>query len=267
MFGGGGSTGRCDGVAGADSCAGYLKNTPIESMENTIPVIAERYELLPDSAGAGLHRGGWGTQFAFRVLRPNSTVTARGMERTRFGPWGLAGGRASGLTSTVVNEGGAGERRLGRIDVLRLRPNDTVTIRSSGGGGYGDPLDRDPLLVLADVRSDLLGVENAAGQYGVVVTGDSIDEAATAKLRGELRDRRDGDASLFDLGADRVGYERRWTPEARHELGLRLESLPVALRSFVKNEIHRWVEADEGAQPFTVERLDTIWTATLDQVT
>jgi N-methylhydantoinase B len=266
MFGGGGSTGRCDGVAGADSCAGYLKNTPIESMENTIPVIAERYELLPDSAGAGLHRGGWGTQFAFRVLRPNSIVTARGMERTRFGPWGLAGGRASGLTSTVVNEGRVGERRLGRIDVLRLRPNDTVTIRSSGGGGYGDPLDRDPRLVLADVRSDLLSVENAARHYGVVVTGGGVDEAATERLRGELRQRPD-DASLFDLGADRVAYEERWTPEARHELGVRLETLPVALRSFVKNEIHRRVDADESSQPFTVERLDAVWTTTLDQVT
>lgn len=266
MFGGGGATGRCDGVAGADSCAGYLKNTPIESMENTIPVVAERYELLPDSAGAGAHRGGWGTQFAFRILRPSSIVTARGMERTRFSPWGLQGGRASGLTSTAVNEGAADERRLGRIDVLHLRPNDTVMIRSSGGGGYGDPLLRDPRLVLDDVRSDLLGIDNAARLYGVVVTDDRVDEAETAVLRDEMRHRRAGELSMFDLGADRVRYERIWMPEARHALGVRLESLPVALRSFVKNDIHRRVDADATLHPFTVEHLDAIWTATLDGI-
>ena len=105
LQGGGGAADMADGVSGNDSAVGFLRNTPVESIEANIPVVVERYELAPDSAGAGRRRGGWGTRFDFRVLRPGSIVTARGMERCRFEPWGLAGGRAGGRTKAVLKSG------------------------------------------------------------------------------------------------------------------------------------------------------------------
>ena len=122
LQGGGGATARDDGVSGNDSAAGFLRNTPVESLEAAVPVLIERYELLPGSAGPGRLRGGWGTRIDFRVLRPESIVTARGMERCRFEPWGLAGGAPAQRTRAFVNLGTAAERDVGRIDVLRPSP-------------------------------------------------------------------------------------------------------------------------------------------------
>jgi N-methylhydantoinase B len=241
MFGGGGATARGDGVSGNDSAAGFLRNTPIESMEAHIAVLAERYELMPDSAGAGLHRGGFGTRFDFRCLMPGSIVTARGMERTRFEPWGLAGGAASGQTRAILNPAGDA-RELGRIGVLALGPGDVVSIRGTGGGGFGDPLDRDPEAVAADVRAGLLAACDAATDYGVLFDGESVDTEATAVRRTELRDTRP-DLPRLDLGPSRTVYEELWTSDASTILAGLLLRLPHGLRSYAKREVHRLVAA------------------------
>ena len=241
MFGGGGATRRGDGPAGIDSSAGFLKNTPVESMEAHIPVLAERYELLPDSAGAGEHRGGWGVRLDFRVLRPESIVTARGVERTRFEPWGLHGGAASTRTRTFVNPGTAREHEIGRIDVLHLEPGDVVSIQTSGGGGYGDPLDRDPNAVAADVRSGLLGAAAARDDYGVVLREGRPDLVATTARRAQAADAAPG--TLFDLGPSRRAYEAVWTPALSSALAEFLLTLPPSVRPFAKREIHRRIDA------------------------
>ncbi|GAB3561667.1 hydantoinase B/oxoprolinase family protein [Amycolatopsis endophytica] len=251
MFGGGGATHRTDGVAGADSCAGYLKNTPIESMETTVPVLARRYELVPDSAGAGARRGGWGARFDFEVLRPDTIVTARGMERTRFAPWGAHGGQAASLTSSVVNEGTPGERRLGRIGVLHLDRGDTVGIQASGGGGYGDPLDRDPEAVREDVLTGLLAPARATEDYGVVLDGTTVDAEATVRERARRRKATPG----FDLGRERTEHERLWPEETAALVARRLLTCPAALRPVLKRELHRL--AREQDAPLTPEQVDT----------
>ncbi len=257
MFGGGGATARGDGPAAIDSAAGFLKNTPVESMEAHIPVLAERYELLPDSAGAGKQRGGWGTRFDFRILQPESIVTARGIERTRFEPWGLAGGAAARRTQTFVNADTPDEQVIGRIDVLHLEPGDVVSIRATGGGGYGDPFARDPGLVAADVRSGLLSEEAAERDYGVVVDAGEVDHVATAARRATL----DGAAArpLFDLGPSRRAYEAVWTEELSTALAGLLMALPAPYRAYAKRELHRRIEGWEGSEPPTPDVLKGLW--------
>jgi N-methylhydantoinase B len=246
MFGGGGATSRDDGVSGNDSAAGFLRNTPIESMEAHIPVLAERYELIPDSAGFGRHRGGFGTRFDFRVLRPGSIVTARGMERTRFEPWGLAGGRAAGRTRAILNPGAANERELGRIGVLVLGPGDVVSIRGAGGGGFGDALARDPAAVLLDVRAGLLSASAARTEYAVVSSDGVVDSAATNALRARLREVADTSPDI-DLGPSRSAYEEIWSDEASSTLARLLLALPNGLRGFAKKEVHRRLDAERGS--------------------
>lgn len=257
MFGGGGATARADGPAAIDSAAGFLKNTPVESMEAHIPVLAERYELLPDSAGAGKQRGGWGTRFDFRILQPESIVTARGIERTRFEPWGLAGGAASHRTRTLVNADTPDEQAIGRIDVLHLEPGDVVSIRATGGGGYGNPFDRDPALVSADVRSGLLSEAAAEREYGVVIDGGEVDQLATSAHRSALHGARN--LPLFDLGPSRRAYEAVWTDELSTALAGLLMSLPSPYRAYAKRELHRCIDAWEGNEAPTPEVLKELW--------
>jgi N-methylhydantoinase B len=215
-------------------------------METHAPVLAERYELIPDSAGAGAHRGGFGTRFDFRILRPRSIVTARGMERTRFEPWGLAGGCASNLTRALLNPGSDDERELGRIGVLRLEPGELVSIRGAGGGGYGEPLTRDPQAVLADVRSELLSTAQAAAQYGVVIDDGALDLLATEALRAQ-RPAGEPAAAAIDLGPARRAYEQRWPEPASASLAGLLLELPHGLRAFAKQEVHRRVDQQPAA--------------------
>jgi N-methylhydantoinase B len=236
--GGGGATGRDDGVAGMDSANGSLKNTPVESIEMHIPVLVERYELLPESAGPGQQRGGWGVQFDFRVLSPNSVLTARGMERVRFEPWGAAGGRAAGRTVALKNPDTPRGENLGKIDVLQLAPGDVVSMRATGGGGYGDPFLRDPDRVATDVREGLLSERSAAELYGVVLYEGVVQAKATDALRSQ---HLNGDTPRWvaiDVGPSRREYERVWTPEASSALAHLLRGLPRGLQTHVKRSVH-----------------------------
>ena len=165
MFGGGGATRRGPGPSAIDSGGGFLKNTPVESMEAHIPVLAERYELLPDprvpgstAAGgafarfphppAGVHRDrAWHRAHALRAVGPR-----RGARRDAH--------------TNLRQRRRRQEREIGRIDVLHLEPGDVVSVRTTGGGGYGSPLDRDPAAVAADVRSGLLTPLAAKRDYG-----------------------------------------------------------------------------------------------------
>ncbi len=258
--GGGGATHLNDGVSGTDAEGADLRNTPVESIEHHIPVLIERYELLPESAGAGLHRGGWGMRLDFRILRPGSIVTARGMERCRFEPWGLAGGRAAGRTRAILDPGTDAERELGRIEVLRLSPGQVVSLRGTGGGGYGDPLWRDPAAVAEDCRSGLLSEASAELLYGVVITGGALDLERTEAVRARIRDaERDGDRALIDLGPARRAYERRWTEEASDALARLLLSVPVGVRAYAKSEIHQRLDTTEPDAKVTIARLRQAW--------
>jgi N-methylhydantoinase B len=161
-----------------------LKNAPAEFVEAVYPVRVEHYSLRPGSAGAGLHRGGHGLIRAIRVLRPARLFFLD--ERQRTQPWGLYGGRAGAANDAYVERhDGTIEMVPAKFDALPLAPGDAFIMRTGGGGGWGDPFQRDPARVLRDVRVGLLTLEQARDAYGVAITAAplGVDQKETARLR------------------------------------------------------------------------------------
>jgi N-methylhydantoinase B len=106
----------------------------------------------------------------------------------------------------ILDPGTERERRISKIDVMRMQPGDAVQVMSAGGGGFGHPLERDPDRVLVDVLDEFITIEHAAEVYGVVITDDwAVDDDATAALRREHRSDRD--VPDFDFGPEREGFE------------------------------------------------------------
>ncbi|MBI3964599.1 MAG: hydantoinase B/oxoprolinase family protein [Chloroflexi bacterium] len=205
-MGGSGARPVKDGLDGADFPAGSMRNIPIESIETEMPVLVHRYQLAPDVPPAGKWRGGLGIDLVLQVFTPNTIMTSRGMERFMFRPWGRNGGQPGTLSRTVLNPGTERERSIGKINVLQLEPGDVVEIVTSSGGAYGDPLERDPALVLRDIRSGYVTAVDAESAYGVVLRGERIDEVATATRRADLAGGR-GPLPAFSLGSEREAYE------------------------------------------------------------
>ena len=249
MIGGGGARPGRDGVDGCDSSIGFLKTTPAETLEAEVPIVVRRYHLIADSAGPGRHRGGFGVRLDFQVFRPEGLVTARGMERLRFAPWGVAGGTAGATGSVWLNPGTGGERRLSKIDLLALEPGDTLSVRTPGGGGHGDRFARPPAAVLADVASGLITVDRAHEAYGVVLAGDQVDETATAALRAA----RTGECRMepFDFGPARREHERRWPDELQDLFIELLMALPAPYRGYARRTLHPRITALADQRPVT----------------
>lgn len=263
MSGGDGGRLGCDGVDGIDHAAGFLRNTPVEMVERRSPVRVLRYELVPDTAGAGEYRGGCAIELAFEPLADRGLVGARGQDRSRFAPWGLAGGEAGSVGGVRVLRGATGEEeRYGKVGMLEVAAGDVVSVRMPSGGGWGDPLERDPERVRADVAAGLVGERAAREVYGVVLArgqgGPEVDAEATRHARAELRTGRPaGDASLYDLGADRRAYEGRWTPEASDELARLAQTVPVARRARRKEQVHERLDAAGG--PVRARDVRAVW--------
>ncbi|MGE3712112.1 MAG: hydantoinase B/oxoprolinase family protein, partial [Hyphomicrobiaceae bacterium] len=188
---GGGWGGRptMDGESASVSvCQGNVRNSPIESMELKTPVVVLERALRPDSAGAGRHRGGLGVNVKVRNLVEGRWNMAR-PRRRRCPPWGLWGGKPGGGAEYLLKL--PDEAEFKSVDqVMRLVPEQSeVIIRTGGGGGWGDPLDRDSDAVLADVVDGLISLESALKEYAVVIESDAatVDVAATEALRARIR--------------------------------------------------------------------------------
>jgi N-methylhydantoinase B len=211
MTGGTGARLGADGADGRETSTGNMANNPLETVETSAAITVLHYTLRPDSGGPGCWRGGVGLELTFAPRRSGTQVLGRGMDRIRFQPWGLAGGLAGAAAQTILNRGRQDERQLGRIDVVELSADDTITILTPGGGGYGDPFEREPERVLRDVQRGMVSCEAAREDYGVVLQGGTIDLAATLALRAELRQARPPvaktDGLAFDFGTNRVAWE------------------------------------------------------------
>lgn len=164
-------------------------NTPVEILESDTPLIVEKRELLLDSGGPGRSRGGLGRRVVIRVpedeyapLPPVNLAMQSG--RYRYPPEGLFGGRSGSKARFLVN-GKSGNP----YGLTQLQPGDVITMDAAGGGGYGDPLARDPEKVLRDVLEDYVSLAGARQDYGVVIDPQSmrIRVKETDKLRQELR--------------------------------------------------------------------------------
>jgi N-methylhydantoinase B len=156
-----------DGPDAVQTHGQNTENAPIEETEYNYPVRILRYGLVPDSEGGGRWRGGVGVQrdYLFPDHEASFTVLA---DRAKQAPWGLFGGEPARTAEYVLNPDGEA-RQLGTKVTVQLNPGDVVSYRTCGGGGYGDPLERDPALVVDDVRNGKVSIERARTVYGVEV--------------------------------------------------------------------------------------------------
>ena len=184
------------------------ENYPVEYVERDFPLRVERYAMRPDSGGPGLHRGGCGVTRDVRVLCERAELATR-MENTLVAPYGVVGGRAGRTGRVVLNPGTSGERVLpGQGDGIVLAHGDLLRFETCGGGGWGDPLTRDPMRVRQDVARGFVTPSGALDDYGVVLdaTTVEIDKSAT----DEERARRAGPIALIDRGPGFEQAEASW---------------------------------------------------------
>jgi N-methylhydantoinase B len=248
VVGGGGGMPHRDGTNGSGADSAYLKNTPIEITETEVPIQFMRYGLLPDSGGAGRWRGGLATVMEFKVFAPNTRITVRNRDRSRFRPWGTLGGRSSEPSNFIINPGAAGERILGNIDIAIAEPGDIIHIHSPGGGGRGSALEREPERVLLDVARGYVSAEAAASLYGVVIEDGAVVMAATLARRAEMAPLAHG--THFHFGPERDAFEGVWDAENYAKLTSILGALPVHWRFFTKTKIFAAMrETPAGRKP------------------
>jgi N-methylhydantoinase B len=246
IVGGSGARPREDGVDGTMVILNFLRNIPTESIENDMPpILIHRYGLRQDSGGPGKYRGGTGIEIELQTFSPNTTVTSRCMERYIFPPPGRLGGWPGATGYTLLNPDTPQEKDIGKIDILQLNPGDTLRIGTQGGGGFGDPLDRDVEAVAADVANELVSLQLAREAYGVVVDAEGrIDQAATERIRTQARrNRKEIAFSAFSYGPAREEYRRRWSVELEDALSQAVASLPVLLRQFMHRRLKQVIEA------------------------
>lgn len=173
------------------------KNLPAEFIEQRYPVVVERLGLFPDSCGPGKFRGGLGYVKELRVLVDGHFLQMG--DRTAFAPFGVFGGKAGAPGGGYLKPGTPEEQHVQfSREGIPVSAGDVIRITTPGGGGWGDPLDRDVDAVRIDVLRGLVSPESAEGDYGVVlverrgelVVDYEVDEAATAELRADLRAER-----------------------------------------------------------------------------
>ena len=181
-----------------------FENIPSEYLESYYPLRIESYASRPDTGGAGRHRGGNGVEKVYRLLEPGKVSIHD--DRHLSQPWGILGGRPGAVSEKwLVRDDGVREPLGSKVDNVHVEPGDRIVFRTAGGGGWGDPLERDPERVRADVLRRLMSAEVAERDYGVVLAGDAreIDPAAT-EARRELIRRGRGPLPTYDFG------ERPW---------------------------------------------------------
>jgi N-methylhydantoinase B len=179
------------------------RNIPVEFAESRWPFLVERLSLAVDSGGPGRHRGGLGYEKHLRMLRDAHFMSIA--DRSRLACWGVAGGRAGRPFEVVIDPGGPAERAVDALaDAEPVRAGEVIRIRTTGGGGWGDPLERPYDEVLRDLRWRKVSPAGARDDYGVVVTGPPdepvLDRAASDALRAARRAARSGREPFFDRG-------------------------------------------------------------------
>ncbi|WAX95700.1 hydantoinase B/oxoprolinase family protein [Aminobacter sp. NyZ550] len=182
--GGYGGNSSHDGLSNGCSTIGISKSPPVEIMEQAYPVLYRHYALREGSGGAGKQRGGFGLAYEIELLRGAARASFV-MDHGRTGPQGALGGRDGMVNSVTVFRDGAAHvpPHLSKEQDIPLKSGDRVSVGTPGGGGYGDPLERDPELVLRDIGLGYYTREQAADMFGVVIGNDGVDAEATAHLR------------------------------------------------------------------------------------
>ena len=194
VTGGWGGRATADGVDGTSPLAANVTNIPVEEIELDQPLRVEQYAFVPDTGGAGLHRGCLSIVRELRFLEQEGMLQIRSDRRTHL-PYGLEGG-APGTPSSNTFNPGPSQVELPTHVTQRFREGDVIRHVTAGGGGFGDPLERDPERVLHDVVNGKLTAGHVAREYGVIIDppGLAVDGPATAEARARLRAAREGQA-------------------------------------------------------------------------
>jgi N-methylhydantoinase B len=214
---GGGSGGRyyADG-SDAIHIVPDSRNQPAEFTETRFPLLVEKLALRTDSGGVGKRRGGLGYDKHYRALVDCRTIVTA--DRVRLGCYGLNGGKAGTPFCVTVDADGTGPHDLGGlVDGEPVRAGEIVRVVTTGGGGWGDPLEREPELVQRDVIDGKVSPEAAREDYGVVLLAAAdgafnIEAPATAALRANLREQREAAPAMIDRGA---GFDKMLRGEVK----------------------------------------------------
>jgi N-methylhydantoinase B len=158
------------------------RNNPVEVLENKGPMLIERYGYRTDSGGPGTHRGGVGVERAYHFTAPTTAIVIN--YKTKTQPWPVAGGQPGQKNTVLVHPGTPQENEVG-VSTNYFEANEGITNLTGGGGGWGDPFNRDISSVVNDVIDGFVSVAAAREQYGVVFNDDNqtVDQPATEALR------------------------------------------------------------------------------------
>jgi N-methylhydantoinase B len=183
-----------DGVDGLANLAANQSNQPVEIIESDNPIEIVRYGLVKDSGGPGKYRGGMASIREWRLVADEAVFTIRSDRRAHL-PYGVAGGKPGTPSWNILNPG-PGQTILPVLPLAStmLKKGDSIRHILPGAGGYGDPLDRDPRLVVEDVRDEKLSLDYVKREYGVVIDRDTLtlDEGATRRLQRRMATTKGG---------------------------------------------------------------------------
>jgi N-methylhydantoinase B len=261
----GGRNGK-DGSNVTTACFGTgLMAQPVEGQERANPILTTEFEILTDSAGPGKWRGGVGARKTSLMLKAEKTVISYICDRERAVVWGIEGGLPSiphGLT--LQRAGSDKEEWLGAtFSDVPIGEGDSFSRPTAGGGGFGDPLQRDPALVLQDVIDDYVSIERAAKDYGVVIKAIDpeiceyeIDEAATNAERETIAGLRqdwlatpaEEVAAAYRAGSiDKLDVVRRYAVVLDWKNGALLPNSTEQFRDmFRKRSAAKWAERSDA---------------------
>ena len=266
LVGGSGARHHDDGTEGVDFTTGFYRNIPAEVLETEVPVIVEQYGLRPDSGGPGRTRGGAGLAYSLRFLTPATYITARGLERFEFQPWGKDGGAPAAPGGAWLEHPPGQETYLGKIDLLEVPIGSVVRIDTAGGGGLGPAYERDPALVLRDVEDGLVSFGSAEQDYGVVIVEGKVDEQATRAARRALADAAPP-AQAFVFGAKRADHERHWPDRWQRAVNAAAAHVPLMIRQHVRGQLMDACDAegvttqdwdDKAARAWLLQRTEAL---------
>jgi N-methylhydantoinase B len=193
LAGGYGARATSDGPDAVQQHGQNTENAPVEEVESHFPIRISQLSLIEDSEGPGKFRGGLGMRRDYHFPDDPATFTVLS-DRDIAGPKGIFGGMDGRKAFYILNPDEESEQatELSSKCVVELKPGDTVSFQTPGGGGYGSPYERDPNAVLRDVVGGKVNLQRAHNLYGVVIDPEStsVDETATANVRKQPKPSR-----------------------------------------------------------------------------
>jgi N-methylhydantoinase B len=188
-----------DGLDGNSNIYANMASQPIEVTESEQPLQITAYEFIKDAMGPGKFRGGAPFRREYKLLADEAILQVRS-DRRDFRPYGLYGGGPGKPSQNFLNPDNHPTLLPSKLTMI-MKKGDLFRHEVAGAGGWGDPLDRDPVLVLKDVRNEFVSAHAAREDYGVILIGDTVDADATIALRRQMRDARNwGEPPTFSWG-------------------------------------------------------------------